>query len=40
VRTTIDLEDECHRRRDLRELVGTVGIRPDYDHKRLRTEER
>jgi len=25
-----------HRRRDLRELRGTVGIREDYDHKRLR----
>ncbi len=27
-----------HRRRDLRELPGTVGIREDYDHKRLRIE--
>ena len=27
-----------HRRRDLRELPGTVDIRPDYDYKRLRTE--
>ena len=27
-----------HRRRDLRELPGTVGIRPDYDYKSLRTE--
>ena len=26
-----------HRRRDVRELRGTVGIREDYDHKRLRT---
>ena len=25
-----------HRRRDVRELRGTVGIRPDYDYKRLR----
>ncbi len=25
-----------HRRRDVRELRGTVGIRQDYDHKRLR----
>ena len=24
------------RRRDVRELPGTVGIRPDYDYKRLR----
>jgi Arc/MetJ family transcription regulator len=29
---------ERHRRRDVRELRGTVGIRPDYDYKRLRTE--
>ncbi len=28
-----------HRRRDVRELVGTVGIRPDYDHKALRAGE-
>ncbi len=27
------------RRRDVRELRGTVGIRPDYDHKRLRLGE-
>ena len=27
-----------HRRRDVRELRGTVGIREDYDHKRLRIE--
>ncbi len=26
-----------HRRADLRELPGTVGIRADYDHKELRT---
>lgn len=26
-----------HRRKDLRELVGKVGIRPDYDHQRLRS---
>ena len=26
-----------HRRRDIRELRGTVGIRADYDHKKLRT---
>lgn len=26
-----------HRRADLRELPGTVGIRADYDHKVLRT---
>lgn len=26
------------RRKDVRELVGTVGIRPDYDHKRLRSD--
>ena len=25
-----------HSRRDVRELRGTVGIRPDYDYKRLR----
>lgn len=25
-----------HRRRDVRELRGTVGIREDYDHKQLR----
>lgn len=23
-------------RRDIRDLFGTVGIRPDYDHKKLR----
>ena len=28
-----------HRRRDVRELRGTVGIRSDYDHKRLRIGE-
>ncbi|RPH55790.1 type II toxin-antitoxin system VapB family antitoxin [bacterium] len=27
------------RRLDVRELPGTVGIRPDYDHKKLRNEE-
>ena len=27
---------ERHRRRDIRELRGTVGIRPDYDYKGLR----
>lgn len=26
----------AHRRRDVRELKGTGGIRPDYDHKALR----
>ena len=26
-----------HRRRDIRELRGTVGILPDYDYKTLRT---
>lgn len=26
-----------HRRADIRELPGTVGIRADYDHKPLRT---
>lgn len=31
---------ENHRRRDLRELKGRVSIRPDYDHKKLRAEER
>ena len=29
---------ERRRRRDVRELRGTVGIRRDYDYKRLRTE--
>lgn len=28
-----------HRRLDVRELKGAGGIRPDYDYKRLRTEE-
>jgi Arc/MetJ family transcription regulator len=28
---------ENHRRRDVRELRGTVRIRKGYDHKRLRT---
>lgn len=28
-----------HRRRDVRELVGNVGIRPDYDYKSLRIGE-
>lgn len=28
-----------HRRLDVRELRGAGGIRPDYDYKRLRTEE-
>lgn len=28
---------ENRRRKDLRELRGTGGIRPDYDHKPLRT---
>lgn len=28
---------ERHRRRDLRELPGTVSLRPDYDYKSLRT---
>ena len=28
-----------HRRLDMRELRGTGGLRPDYDYKRLRTEE-
>lgn len=27
---------ERRRRADLRELPGTVGIRPDYDHRALR----
>lgn len=27
------------KRLDVRELPGTVGIRPDYDYKKLRTEE-
>ena len=27
---------ERRRRRDVRELPGTVGIRPDYDYKSLR----
>lgn len=27
---------EHHQRKDLRELRGRVGIRPDYDHKALR----
>ncbi len=43
VRTKKDLVDLAlrefvarHRRRDVRELRGTVGIREDYDHKRLR----
>lgn len=27
-----------HRRADLRELPGTVGIREDYDHKVLRSD--
>jgi Arc/MetJ family transcription regulator len=27
---------ERRRRRDVRELRGTVGIRPDYDYKSLR----
>ena len=30
---------ERHRRRDVRELVGTVGIRPDYDQKAMRAGE-
>jgi len=30
---------ENHRRRDVRELRGTVRIRKGYDHKRLRTED-
>lgn len=30
---------ENHRRRDVRELRGTVRIRKGYDHKRLRTGE-
>ncbi len=30
---------ERRRRRDVRELRGTVGIRPEYDHKRLRAGE-
>jgi Arc/MetJ family transcription regulator len=30
---------ENHRRADVRELKGTVGIRPDYDYKQLRREE-
>lgn len=25
-----------HRRKDIRELRGTVGIRPEYDYKHLR----
>lgn len=29
---------ERRRRRDVRELRGTVSIRPDYDYKRLRIE--
>lgn len=30
----------AHRRRlDVRDLRGSGGIRPDYDHKRLRNEE-
>lgn len=29
---------ERRRRLDVRELRGTVSIRPDYDHKKLRTE--
>lgn len=28
-----------HKRLDMRELRGTGGLRPDYDYKRLRTEE-
>ncbi len=28
-----------HRRRDVRDLPGTIGIHPDYDYKRLRTGE-
>jgi Arc/MetJ family transcription regulator len=28
-----------HRRPDVRELWGTDGLLPDYDYKRLRTEE-
>ncbi len=26
-----------HQRLDVRELLGTVNLRPDYDYKRLRT---
>ena len=29
---------ENHRRRDIRELRGTVKIREDYDYKKLRNE--
>lgn len=29
-----------HRRRDVRELLGKVEIRADYDHKRLRERTR
>lgn len=29
---------ERHRRLDVRELRGTVAIRPDYDYKKLRVE--
>ena len=29
-----------HRRMDVRELVGKVKLRSDYDYKKLRTEER
>lgn len=29
-----------HRRRDVRELLGKVKIRPDYDHKPLRERAR